>query len=414
MAVLGAALDPIEQEVLTEHPLRWPAWQLRHLGGRRAPRLQRLLALVDRLPGEGSHREATFSSLHAFIRWRIPVDGPVLTTGRFRRGSLAMHPRGLRRRASLADAWRQGAPARTPLTMADRSALIDLARGALASVLGETDPFTHANTGEVECHDMGRGVQVALFACVPAHKLALEAYVGYLVIKNQVPVAYGGGWVLGRQARFGINVLPPFRGGESAVLLAQLLRLYAHRFDLKLFLVEPYQIGLGTPDGIRSGAFWFYWRLGFGPKQGDLLRLARTEARRLTTGGGRTPAALLRRLSHAVMAWQTPLRVAWAPIDMDRVGALVSAHVLEHFDGNRAAATRRSQRALGLRDGRLAVLLAAIAPAGGWPRRELAAIDRAMSKKDQAELDQVCRLGEQHTLMQRLLEHSRSGSRKAS
>jgi hypothetical protein len=107
------------------------------------------------------------------------------------------------------------------------------------------------------------------------------------------------------------------------------------------------------------------------------------------------------------MAWQTPLRVAWAPIDMDRVGALVSAHVLEHFDGNRAAATRRSQRALGLRDGRLAVLLAAIAPAGGWPRRELAAIDRAMSKKDQAELDQVCRLGEQHTLMQRLLEHSR-------
>jgi hypothetical protein len=141
--------------------------------------------------------------------------------------------------------------------MADRSALIDLARGALASVLGETDPFTHANTGEVECHDMGGGVQVALFACVPAHKLALEAYVGYLVIKNQVPVAYGGGWVLGRQARFGINVLPPFRGGESAVLLAQLLRLYAQRFDLKLFLVEPYQIGLGNPDGIRSGAFWF-------------------------------------------------------------------------------------------------------------------------------------------------------------
>ena len=347
MAVLGAGLDPIEQEVLSEQPIRLPAWQRRHLGAPKGPRLRRLLDLMDRLPGDASLREATFASLRVFVRWRIPVDGPVLTTGRFVRGKIATHPRGLQRRAALGTAWRQGASTRVRLTERDRAALIDLARGTLASVLGETDPFTHASVDEVECHDLGRGIQVALFACAPPHKLALEAYVGYLLLKNHVPVAYGGGWVLGRQARFGINVLPPFRGGESAVLLAQLLRLYAHRFGLKLFLVEPYQIGLGNPDGIRSGAFWFYWRLGFRPQQRDLLTLARTEARRLEAGGGRTTAPMLRRLSHSVMAWGTPLETAWTPVDIEAVGARVSAHVLEHFDGDRAAAARSSRRDAG-------------------------------------------------------------------
>ena len=406
MAVLGTALDPIEREVLSEQPLPWPAWQGRHLGASRASRLRRLLALVECLPGDPHHREAAFASFRVFVRWSIPIDGPVPTTGRFPRGEIATHPRKPRRRAVLATAWSQGAPARMRLSRTDQMLLVDLARGTLASALGETDPFTHANPEEVECHDLGGGIRVALFACQPPHKLALEAYIGYLLLKNHVPVAYGGGWVLGRQARFGINVLPPFRGGGSALLLAQLLRLYAHRFDLKLFLVEPYQIGRGNRDGIRSGAFWFYWRLGFRPLQRDLLALARAETRRIRVGGGRSPAALLRRLSHAVMAWETPLQTVWTPIDMEAIGARVSAHVLEHFDGDRAVATRSSRRALGLQDGRLAVLLAAIAPPGGWPRRELAAIDRAMAMKDRRELDQVSRLQERRALMQELARRS--------
>ena len=57
---------------------------------------------------------------------------------------------------------------------------------------------------------------------------------------------------------------------------------------------------------------------------------------------------------------------------------------------------------LGLRDDRLAVLLAAIAPEGGWSQRELAAVDRIIAKKDTREMDQVSQLAAQRRVMQAL------------
>jgi hypothetical protein len=402
MALLEPALDPMEREVLSEQPLRWPAWRARHLGRGRAAQLPRLLQLINRLPGEPAEQEASFAAMRVFVRWEVAPDAPVLTTGRFPRGEPRFHPGALRRHAKPADVWREGPGRRVRLDKDDRRALVDLARGTLASLLSETEPFSHASEAEVELHDLGQGIQVALFPCITAMKLALEAYVGYLLLKNHVPVAYGGGWVLGRQARFGINVLPPFRGGESAVLLTQLLRLYAHRFGLKCFLVEPFQIGKGNPDGIRSGAFWFYWRLGFRPRQPELLAVAQAEARRLRTPGTRTAPALLRRLSESVMTWETPLAVHWDPIDVDQVGACVSRHILTEFDGDRAAAQARTARAVGLRDRRLAVLLAALAPEGGWTRRDITRLDRIMALKDHAELRQTVALGQHQGLMRAL------------
>lgn len=395
MALLEPALDPLEREVLSEQPLRWPAWRTRHLGRGRAAQLRRLLHLINRLPGTPAEQEASFAAMRVFVRWEIAPDAPVLTTGRFVRGEPGCHPGTLRRRARPTDAWREGPGRRLRLDGNDRRALVDLARGTLASLLSETEPFSHASEAEVELHDLGRGIQVALFPCVPAKKLALEAYVGYLLLKNHVPVAYGGGWVLGRQARFGINVLPPFRGGESAVLLTQLLRLYAHRFGLKCFLVEPFQIGKGNTDGIRSGAFWFYWRLGFRPRQSDLLAVAEAEARRLRAPGTRTAPALLRQLSESVMTWETPLAVGWNPIDVVQVGAQVSRYILTEFDGDRSAAQAAATRALGLKDRRLAVLLAALAPKEGWTAAQLRRLDTIMARKDRAEMDQAIAL-QQH------------------
>ncbi|MDZ4675630.1 MAG: hypothetical protein SGI84_14340 [Gemmatimonadota bacterium] len=406
MATLTPLLDPIEREVLSEHPLRWTQWRRQFLGPQRAQHLRRLLTLLERLPGTSPERDAVFASLRVFVRWVVPIDAPVLSTGRFPAGAPRFHPRGLVKRALPARAWAEGKPARLRLDAAERRDLVDLARGTMTSLLSETDPFTCAHEGEVELHDMGHGVSVALFASIPEHKLALEAYVGYLLLKNHVPVGYGGGWVLGRQARFGLNVLTPFRGGESALFLCQLLRLYARRFGLKLFLVDPYQIGLGNPDGIRSGAFWFYWRLGFRPRQAELLALARAEALRIKPGGKRTPAATLRRLSHAVMAWETPLEAGWAPIDVEQVGAVVSRHILERFDVDRVKAGRSAKRRLGLRDSRLAVMLDALTPSGGWSAAELSRLNRLMPGKDRNEMDHARALQGCRQLMGRLADAS--------
>jgi hypothetical protein len=68
--------------------------------------------------------------------------------------------------------------------------------------------------------------------------------------------------------------------------MAQLLRVYRHVFKINYFEVEPYQFGLDNPDGIASGAFWFYYRYGFRPLEPYLLQLAKKEAEKIASRKG--------------------------------------------------------------------------------------------------------------------------------
>ena len=56
-----------------------------------------------------------------------------------------------------------------------------------------------------------------------------------------------------------------------------MLRTYRQIFSIDYFEIEPYQYGLGNPEGIESGAFWFYYRFGFRPVDKTLNLLAKKE-----------------------------------------------------------------------------------------------------------------------------------------
>jgi hypothetical protein len=102
-----------------------------------------------------------------------------------------------------------------------------------------------------------------------------------MAFKNELPYAYGGAWMLGSNAKIGINIFPPFRGGESAWFFAQLIRLYHQVYKPTVFQAEPYQLGKDNPEGLESGAFWFYYRLGFRPRKPALQSLANKEAEKI-------------------------------------------------------------------------------------------------------------------------------------
>jgi hypothetical protein len=71
------------------------------------------------------------------------------------------------------------------------------------------------------------------------------------------------------------------------------------------FALDPYQIGYENEEGIESGAFWFYRKLGFRPTRRDLLRLAEKEEQKIATRKGyRTPARTLRKLAEGPMIFQ--------------------------------------------------------------------------------------------------------------
>ncbi|MBK8699141.1 MAG: hypothetical protein IPN29_06210 [Saprospiraceae bacterium] len=180
--------------------------------------------------------------------------------------------------------------------------IVGQSRMALACYLRETDPLTHAEVKQSRFFDLGRGLQVVLCCMAPEIRQTIDSYVGYMAFKNGVPVAYGGGWVLLEGCRIGINVFPPFRGGESMYIFQQIMNLYQNIFRISRFYADPYQIGKGNSDGIRSGAFWTYYKLGFVPLQAELANMAKEEFKLLYhTRGYRTSSAILRKLASSRM-----------------------------------------------------------------------------------------------------------------
>ena len=220
------------------------------------------------------------------------------------------HARLSRRRAVQRDALRRLAEPATRLIerpleaielLSSRHArrVIDLARSALAARCREVHAMTHANAAEVHLADLGEGVELAVIGVTPPHRLLLEANYGYLLMSNGVPIGYGGVSPLFRQANTGINIFDAFRGSEAAFLWAQMLRTFRSLFGVRRFVINGYQFGAGNSEAIASGAYWFYYRLGFRPGRPEQARLAAVEAQRLARPrAAPTSRALLRRLAH--------------------------------------------------------------------------------------------------------------------
>ncbi len=176
--------------------------------------------------------------------------------------------------------------------------VLDLTRAALTARCREVYALAHANAAEVYYADLGEGAALAIYGVTAAWRLSLESNYGYLLLSNGVPIGYGGITLLFRQANTGINIFEAFRGSEAAFLWAQALRAFATLFGTRRFIINPYQIGQGNHEAIASGAFWFYYRLGFRPVDPGLKTLADAEwALQRAKPGYRSPAATLRRLA---------------------------------------------------------------------------------------------------------------------
>jgi len=160
--------------------------------------------------------------------------------------------------------------------------MIEVMQTSLYLLERETDPCTFIDRNSLRYYELERGISIAIFGMIPERQMSMESYVGYTLFKNGYPAAYGGGWIYGTRSLFGINIFEQFRGGESGYILMQLLRTYKQAFNLSYFEVEPYQYGLDNPEGIESGAFWFYYRYGFRPLDKTLNKLANSEFEKIS------------------------------------------------------------------------------------------------------------------------------------
>jgi len=178
--------------------------------------------------------------------------------------------------------------------------LIDCARESMVTRSRDLDSFEHADPADVRVVDAGDGLQFACIGMVPERRALLDTIYGYLTLQNGVPIGYVLSSTLFGSALVAYNIFETFRGGEAARNYGRVLAMVRDLFGCDTFAVDPYQLGHDNAEGLASGAWWFYSKLGFRPVERDVLRLVRAEQARLRADPRhRSSRATLQKLSAA-------------------------------------------------------------------------------------------------------------------
>ena len=224
--------------------------------------------------------------------------------------------------------------------------IIDVARETSAVRYRELHGFTFGDARRVIKADIGRGTVVYVMGVPPENRLPLRAYHAAMMFKNGVPVGYFEGLSICERMESGFNLYYTFRDGETAWLYARILRLMRQLLGVSVFSIDPYQVGHENEEGIESGAFWFYRKLGFRPVKRDLLHLTeREEAKVAKNSGYRTSAATLRKLAAGHMLFElSPQKSArsWDNFEVRHIGLAVQERMAAKYDGDAEAIRKDS------------------------------------------------------------------------
>ncbi len=295
--LLRLGVQRAEEDAFDSGQLTTREWIRLRTGRRPETNLACLLRLAPRRGDARRLFETMYDAAVVPLRWRLdgsagsvthqtlPVARPV-----FRRSMRGAPLHAVRFVASPTRAVRL-----LPLPEARR--IIDASRAALAARGREVFATFNPNPHEVYLGDLGQGASIAVIGLEVGRRFSVEANYGYMMFSNGVPIAYGGVTAFNRQANTGLNVFPAFRGSEAAFLWASALRVFRSVFGVKRFVVNPVQVGEGNREALASGAFWFYYRLGFRPADRDTRALARREYARMRGSHRRSSPDTLRRLA---------------------------------------------------------------------------------------------------------------------
>jgi hypothetical protein len=342
---LDLLVTPSESDAFSEGGFTVRRWLDVARAGRRLTDLQVLVETFDRAPLEAGFRDWLFESLALPVRARLDagtsrslakrdVARPVFQRAPLRRSGVHVGREAVRPLPALR---------RAPAGLARQ--LIETARVAMVTRSRELHAFSYPSVEDVLVADMGRGLRVALLGLDPAFRLPFEGYYAFLALRNGVPVGYGGGWCLFETLEFGFNVFESFRQGESAFILGQVLRAYHRVFGMRTVVVDPYQLGAGNPEALRSGAFYFYHRLGFAPRTERVRSVLVKELARIARDRRyRSPLPVLRRLARdeacLTLAGGSPRPEG--RLRARELAALVTRDIARRHGGQRATATRRA------------------------------------------------------------------------
>ncbi|MCX6544376.1 MAG: hypothetical protein NTV05_08170 [Acidobacteria bacterium] len=391
---------PAEVPGLDDPPLGARAWldRLRAPGGTDAAYLVERAA---RYPAGTWARDRLFDELNVPMRIAAGPGSPNRTLARFDGAPVSYQCRPLdRARPDLRAEISRPPLAIRGVARRDAARLIDLAHESMVTRKRDLDAFAWADPRDVRLVDCGDGLQFALIGVLPERRFLFESVYGLLTLKNGVPIGYALTSALFESSEIAYNVFETFRGGEAGYVFGRLLAACHALFGSETFSIDPYQLGAGNEEGLDSGAWWFYYKLGFRPRARNILPLVAREARRVAANRDyRTARPTVERLVEHTVFWSAgPRREdVMGALRLGNVGLTVSALVARRFGSDRtraahvladeAAATldvagwRRWSRDERLAWERWAPVVAVLPNVARWPQTDRAALVKVIRAK---------------------------------
>jgi hypothetical protein len=365
----------LEEDAFVEANVPYRDW-LRAASGSKRRELPWLMQQFERLQLADKEKAEFYNSQKLYTAWtpsyRESRSGMRLTKSKGTRIYYHRDPLIQRRDVSLRRELDEPPPPLKKLSAKEGELILDLTRIASTVRYRELYGFTHGDPARVFKTNLGRGVDVFIVGVAPGKRLPLRAYHAAMIFKNGVPVGYFEGISLFERMESGFNLYYTFRDGETAWLYARLLNIFRHLLGVTAFAIDPYQIGYENEEGIESGAFWFYRKLGFRPTRPEILKLVLNEEKKIASRKNyRTTARTLRKLAAGPMifeldeSWNNATVGDWDRFSVRSIGLMAARRMSSKFGGVarkfRDEAIRKFNRVLGL-------------SLNDWPESELPAL----------------------------------------
>lgn len=361
---------------------------------------------IAAMPGDGFTREAFHDTLEPSYEFAPGADTPARSRAKHAAAPMAYQYGPLvRARPDLREELDRPYRALRQASAREGAQLIELARGAMVTRSRDLDAFAYGNPRDVRLVDDGGGLGFVLIGVVPERRQLFPATRGYLILHNGVPIGYGEAFVIGRSATMTFNIFESFRGGEAAHTFARTLAMVRHVFGAEAYSLDQYQLGKGNDEAIASGAWWFYYKLGFRPLTAQVRSVLRTELARMREHPGRrSSAATLRALAESHLLFDFDRARTPCLLPLAAPGLRVADALAKLAGGEReralAQCSRDAMRLTGLASlrgfsagERLAwqrwspILIYALAGVSRWnlaERRALARVIRAKGGRDES------------------------------
>ena len=191
-----------------------------------------------------------------------------------------------------------------------------------------------------------------------------------------------------------------------------------HLTGVTAFTLDPYQIGFENEEGIASGAFWFYRKLGFRPTSTAIQELTESqEAKIHSRKNYRTSASVLRRLAASAMILELDENRSgdWDGFQLRNIGFALQRLMANRFSGDAGqmrdealANLARCCRIGSLKNKAdrfvdLASALLLISDMRDWPAADLRLLGKIVDAKASADETRYLRLMQKHARLRAAL-----------